>query len=70
MPHSALDGRRKPKDEDVGLAAHAMRENRLLPCIFKKISYVFFYKQKQYASWKSKCLVNLSDWQRKNTHYF
>lgn len=42
--HTLEDGRRKPKDEDVGIAAHAMRENRLPPCIFKKISYVFFYK--------------------------
>lgn len=42
--HTLEDGRRKPKDEDVGIAAHAIRENRLPPCIFKKISYVFFYK--------------------------
>lgn len=49
--HTLEEGRRKPKDEDVGIAAHAIwRENRLLPCIFEKISYVFFYKQKQYAS--------------------
>lgn len=34
--HTLEDGRRKPKDEDVGIAAHAMRENRLLPCIFRK----------------------------------
>ena len=44
MLHSALDGRRKPKDEDVEITAHAMRENRLPPCIFQKISYAFFYK--------------------------
>ena len=42
--HTLEDGYRKPKDEDVGIATHAMRENRLLPCIFKKISYVLFYK--------------------------
>lgn len=42
-----------------------MRENRLPSCIFQKISYVFFYKQKQYASYLIVCMCHSVEWQHK-----
>ena len=34
--HTLLEGRRKPKDEDVGIAAHAYGvRTACLPCIFE-----------------------------------
>ncbi len=39
---SIADGRRKPEDEDMRVAAHAIaREPLRYPLIFMKISYVF-----------------------------